>query len=730
MATKHEADDQDLLGTLNDRYKSTKDRLWPTLIEPGDADMAFVDGDTCPPAEREIRNKGNRVWIDLDEINQYENQVINDIRANKRAIKFSPTGYGANDATARFYQDKTREIEYRSKAQIAYTTALQNAVWRAFGYLRIKTDWVQPRIGEKPGPELFHQDLWICEIADPNTILPDPDFKRSDLADMRFLFVLEQFTKDEFKRRWPKARAANFDRAMTPASSGWITDKSIQVAEYWSKAEVPVMTVALLENADGSSLVVPVKILKAEGAPKGFEFKREREISDTKVTQVLTNGVEILEEHDWIGRDIPFTGCFGKMLWRNKGQGSERTVHSMTRLARPAATMMSYTATAQAELTRQVPKFPYFFYENSLSVEALELLQRSYDEPVVGIPVKHTIDGWQGSPLGFPQRAPWEPPIAALEAQKESYRRSIQAAMGMTFLPTQAQSRNEKSGEALKQIESQSQRGAYHFVDSFNLMLERTGVLLEDLMDRVLIGEREVSTINEEGDSGSVWINSQREGGLPSIAGRHAVTISVGPSDQSEREEANRFTDSIVSTPEILGLAGPEGAKKVVAESVRLKNLGPVGDKIADIYDPQQNDENAIPPQAQQMLEQAKQMMQAQQQRIQELEQEQASDKLAQETKVMIAGQQDETKKQIAAMQDAQKREAEELRAATDVKLQMMQDTIDRMRLAVEAAKVETQRTHEREMVEIGHQHQLETGAQGHANAIEMQERKPEQENG
>lgn len=726
MATEHEPDDQDLLGEIEDRYKATKDRLLPTLIEPGDADMAFVDGDTCPPAEREIRNKGNRVWIDLDEINQYENQVINDIRANKRAIKFSPTGYGANDDTARFYQDKTREIEYRSKAQIAYTTALQNAVWRGFGYLRIKTDWVQPRIGAEPGPELFHQDLWICEIADPNTILPDHDFKRSDLSDMRYLFVLESFTKEEFKRKWPKARAASFDRTMAAASNGWITDKAIQVAEYWRKEETPVMTVALLERADGTPLILQAEVLKAQGIPEGFEFKREREISDTKVTQILTNGVEILEEHDWIGRDIPFTGCFGKMLWRNKGQGSERTVHSMTRLARPAATMMSYTATAQAELTRQVPKFPYFFYEQSLSVEALELLQRSYDEPVVGIPVKHTIDGWQGQPLGFPQRAPWEPPIAALEAQKESYRRSIQAAMGMTFLPTQAQSRNEKSGEALKQIESQSQRGAYHFVDSFNLMLERTGVLIEDLMDRVLIGEREVSTINEEGDSGSVWINSQRENGLPSIAGRHAVTISVGPSDQSERDEANRFTDSIVSTPEILGLAGPEGAKKVVAESVRLKNLGPVGDKIADIYDPQQNDQNAIPPQAQAMLEQAKQMLQAQAQHIQELEQAAASDKRAQDTKLMIAQQSDETKKSIAAMQDAQKRDAEEQRSATDIRLQQMEDTISRMKLAIKAAQIETQRTHDREMAELGHQQQLEAGAQGHANAIEMQDRKPE----
>jgi hypothetical protein len=48
------------------------------------------------------------------------NQTVNDIRAHPRGIKFAPTGNGANDKGAEFYQNHTREIEYRSHAKMAY----------------------------------------------------------------------------------------------------------------------------------------------------------------------------------------------------------------------------------------------------------------------------------------------------------------------------------------------------------------------------------------------------------------------------------------------------------------------------------------------------------------------------------------------------------------------------------------------------------------------------------
>jgi hypothetical protein len=59
-------------------------------------------------------------------------------------------------------------------------------------------------------------------------------------------------------------------------------------------------------------------------------------------------------------------------------------------------------------------------------------------------------------------------------------------------MPTDAQRRNDISGEAYKQRQAQGQKGSFHFVDSHDLMIERMGVILEDLMDKVLDTARDV----------------------------------------------------------------------------------------------------------------------------------------------------------------------------------------------------------------------------------------------
>src|SRR5678816_1239884 len=95
----------------------------------------------------------------------------------------------------------------------------------------------------------------------------------------------------------------------------------------------------------------------------------------------------------------------------------------------------------------------------------------------------------------FPQRNPFEPAIQALEVGAEAARRAIQAAMGVTFLPTQAQRHNEKSGVALKQIESSGQKGSFHFVDHYEAMIQEIGVKVEDLMDKILDNARDTGCL-------------------------------------------------------------------------------------------------------------------------------------------------------------------------------------------------------------------------------------------
>jgi hypothetical protein len=136
-----------------------------------------------------------------------------------------------------------------------------------------------------------------------------------------------------------------------------------------------------------------------------------------------------------------------------------------------------------------------------------------------------------------------------LEILKESVRRSIQAAIGASPLPTQAQRHNEKSGVALKQIEDTAQKGSFHFVDHYDEAIcahrrhpEREhSVLLRHGAGDVDPDEGRLpamvrSTIPGTADAHGQplpHVESNQEAGPRSArrrdAGDHDVTISVGP---------------------------------------------------------------------------------------------------------------------------------------------------------------------------------------------------------
>src|SRR6185437_1347136 len=101
--------------------------------------------------------------------------------------------------------------------------------------------------------------------------------------------------------------------------------------------------------------------------------------------------------------------------------------------------------------------------------------------------------------------------------------------------------------------------------------------------------------------------------------------ISTGMSYQSQREEASAFVDTLIGEMANLPLP-PQAKATLLARAISLKDIGPIGDELAKIIDPQ-GDGEPVPPQAQQMIAQLQQQLQAlnaacqhYEQKIQELE--------------------------------------------------------------------------------------------------------------
>src|SRR5687767_8744975 len=115
------AENEKLLREIRENFAADS-ADWRKIREEGRKDIRCVAGDAWEPDAKAKRKNNNRLALTLDELGQYVNQVINDIRQNKRAIQVTANGNGSNDKQAQLRANRIRQIEYRSNAQEAYTT--------------------------------------------------------------------------------------------------------------------------------------------------------------------------------------------------------------------------------------------------------------------------------------------------------------------------------------------------------------------------------------------------------------------------------------------------------------------------------------------------------------------------------------------------------------------------------------------------------------------------------
>jgi hypothetical protein len=219
----------------------------------------------------------------------------------------------------------------------------------------------------------------------------------------------------------------------------------------------------------------------------------------------------------------------------------------------------------------------------------------------------------------------------------------VQAAMGTNSLPTAAQRNNEKSGIALERIQKAQDIGSFHFLDNFDRALMLLGRAMIERFKAVYGQEdREMMLIKADGKNRSVRLNTAepyadtdtRELVQYTVGqGSHAVTISTGPSAQSQREVVDQFIDTLIQNLKNLPIPPPIQAK-ILAIAIQMKDLGPKGDELSELISPQEQAQ--LPPEAQAAIGQAKQMIQAMQEELQKLQLEKAGHVVDNQFKVQI----------------------------------------------------------------------------------------------
>jgi len=713
------ASDEALLQEIRDRFTTAND-AWREIREEGQTDLRYIAGDSWEPKDRKQREDAGRPALCLDELNQYVNQLINNVRQNKKGIKVNPKGSGADDKTAELRENIIRGIEYESRAQQAYICALENAAQRGYGFLMVEAEYL---------PKSAHQRLKITPLPNPDLVTVDPDALRPDSADAQYAFVHERWTYAKFRKRFKDALIRDFDAEMANKYPQWLGAEYVTLANYW-RIEYERKKLMLVQPPAPPAPTMPVQawppmaqpqpVPPPQPAPQPFyayedeldqippgstvTFARNEDVP--KVQMYLTNGVEILERTDWPGRYIPIVSLYGKVLFVDDDGGAQRKLVSLVRLGRDGQMLYNYYRTTEAELVGMTPRVPFVGYEGQFRGHEQDWQAASH-QPKAYLEAKPTIEELPGQVLPLPSRPAYDPPIAALEAGAEAARRAIQAAIGASPLPTMAQRQNQKSGIALQQIEHSTQVGSFHFIDHFDEMLAQTGRILDDLLPTYYESGRAVSVRKADDSAAVVQLGGQANIG----DGDHEVTISTGPSFDSQREAADAFVDTLASMPPVFG--------QIADLAVKLKNLGPIGDQIADRLTPpqyrQQGGEQGPQQvaQMQQMLQQAAQQTQALQAALGEMSQKLNTKELERQTDLQKAQIDQQTQIELQRMKDATQIEVAKIAAGAKTLDNSTKLESQALKVNADALEGDKDRQHELVLTTVKQQHAEDMAERG-----------------
>lgn len=594
FTTADRAKDAELLKEIRENFRYGSDQ-WKESREERRVDMRYISGDPWDEEDRRARKDAGRPCINHDELGQYVNATVNAARENKRSIRIEPGGTGATSKTAELRQNLIRGMEYKSHAGSIYLTAFQAMVEGSYGFFRVSRRYM--------APDSWDQEIVIKNIDNPDSVVYDPDVKEPDWSDGEWAFVLDPIRRGDFKRRFPNATITDFSLEDQRVAKDWIQDKTILTAEYW-KIHKKESKLYLFENGESATEL-----------PAGVKPAKTRTVVTKSLVQYLTNGIEILEANPQPGELLAIIPMIGLQRYIDDGGGAKRVLFSLVRLARDPQMSLAYLNSQEMEEAGLTPKVPYVGYKGQFESDAVAWGSIT-KIPHAYVQADPMVDGATGAVLPLPERQQYTPNFGAYEVAKDSCRRAIQAAVGISPLPTAAQRDNAKSGVALQTIKQQQQVGSFHFTDGFDRALEFAGRVINSWIPVVYDTERDVAIRKPDDSHKIVSLNTpapyaEQPGGEPEHYpiddADHDVTVNTGPSSDSQWEAQSDFLDQLVTNLHQLPVPPPAQAK-LLAMAIRMKNLGAKGDEMADIISPPEN--QPMSPAAQAALQHASALVQ------------------------------------------------------------------------------------------------------------------------
>ena len=668
--------------------------------------MRFRAGDQWDAQDVNRRGK-DRPAIVVNLLEQPVQQVINTNLRNKPGGQVSPADDAATDEVAEYLQGRIRHVEYESDAQYAYGTCIGYVAAGGFGFVGLTVDYCSP--------DSLDLEPRIRTIDDPACWMVDPTAKEPDGRDARWAIGRQRYSVEEFKRLWPEAEvidASWYGQDSTYAD--WGDGQYVWVAEYWrmeyKKRKLQRFsdgTEGFLDDAEFLRRLPPgVTALPGEGN------SAEKQVP--VVTQYLVSGADVLEETPWKGYRIPIYKVTANEFYAE----GKKVVKSLISDSLPSQQTYNCSESLKLESLVMAPKPKWLASTEQLAGH--EQMWKTANTSSDSVLFYNGTQDSRGNPVPPPDWKVFVPPIQQFQLVSDGAKQDVKLETGFFDAALGNFNPQTQSGRAIIALQQQTGLGTTHYSESLAHMLK---ALYQDLIDidiKLSIKKiRSMRIIQADGKPALARINDPNAvKQLLMDKGRYSVIVEVGPNQESQRQAAGEFIDTIAQ-------ADPNGWALIrdLGAQIKKPQLGHYADEIAKRWVPPQfaNQDPNVAPQ----LQQSQAMIQQLTQRVNEqnaiIQQKQVEEQ-GKYQREMAVEQQKYATEQLKA--ETQIRVAE-LNAKNDFLLQAMDVRVKQLEAAANQWQAVLDRQHELNLQSHKQAHEHGMLAAEHAHAMHKMENAP-----
>lgn len=524
MAEKR--DDKAIIKEALERFALAEEAMRDTYAKAQEC-LKFRLGEQWPANISRERSLDGRPCLTVDKCSQFIRQIVNDAKQNKPAIRVTPKADTADDETAEMIAGLIRHVEYTSRSYIAYDTAIDHAIEGGVGYFRVNTRYVDD--------ESLDQEIYIERIRNRFNVLLDPFSQMPDGSDSHYGFVFVDIPREQFEEQYPNADPNDWDRSTV--TGDWLNDETVRICEYYRIESAGEKIIAIGESS--------------------------RTVTNQVCEWYKMTAGEILESTVLHSKNVPILRVIGEEFV----DGTKTRFRGALELAMDPQRMFNYSASAFIENVALAPTAPFIAADSQVDQYADEW--KSANKRNVAV-LRYKPFALNGTPIPPPLRQ--EPPglSAGWATSIQIFEQGVQSAFGM-YKASVGRESNAIAGVAIRQQRAEGDTVNFHYIDNLAMAIEHAGRIIVDMIPHVYDTRRVLQIMGEDGRVERAIIDPNTERAMTEVRdmsgklqkvfnprlGRYVVSVSVGPSFSTKREEAAAWMVQLIQAqPSLLPMIG------------------------------------------------------------------------------------------------------------------------------------------------------------------------------